>query len=325
MRETNGTLLQTCKDYCIDPSTTSPTAITATSKFLQSEINKTVRYIFTRTRNYKTELDPTTMTTTADQIYYSYPRELDSISTITMEVGSIVYPLQCVQSQQMWDELQLIEFASDTIPKYFFPRSRDFGIYPTPQDAYTVTLVGNRMPRNMTVSDESTGTVTVTQNSQTVTGSSTSFTASMVGRYFSLADSGGVSNGNWYKVSARASATSITLETYFEESTASGQNYLIGESPELPVELHELIPYRVAATYFHTYRRDPSHAQKYMNFFFTGDFENPRRSGDHIEGGLIGAINRYRAYGRDDEQLVEMGKKRFIYGDRFWGTTLTDV
>jgi len=324
MRETFGTLLQVCKDYTIDPSKTSSTNISNTEKFLKSEINKTVRYMFSRIRNYKSQLLPQTMTTVADQIFYHYPPGIDSIETITMTVGDLSYPLFPISSQYEWDRLKIIEFAADTIPKYYFPRKYDFGIYPTPQDAYTVTLVANNMPKDMSVADYITGTVATTQNSQTVTGTTTVFTAAMVGRWFASADSSAFVNGNWYRISAFSSSTSITLQSVFEDTALSGSSYVIGESPEIPVELHELIPYRVAAAYFQTYRRDPRKAQTFMNFFYTGDFGNPERSGD-IHGGLLGAINRYDTYGRANKQTVQMGRRRFVYGDRFWATTLTSA
>ena len=64
-------------------------------------------------------------------------------------------------------------------------------------------------------------------------------------------------------------------------------------------------------------------AQKYMNFFYTGDYSNPRREGK-IESGLVGLINRYKNRGRANSQLVRMGKRRFDYHDERWAITLTD-
>ncbi len=234
-RETFGTSLQASKDYTIDPSTGSSTNISNTEKFLKSEINKTVRYIFSRVRMYKSQLVPQTMSTVADQIFYSYPPGIDSIETITMTVGDLSYPLFPISSQYEWDRLKIIEFAADTIPKYFFPRKYDFGIYPTPQDAYTVTLVANNMPKDMFADDYNAGTISVSQNSQTVTGSSTVFTAAMVGRWFASADSNAFVNGNWYRIGAFSSTTSITLQSFFEDTALSGSAYVIGESPEIPV------------------------------------------------------------------------------------------
>lgn len=67
-----------------------------------------------------------------------------------------------------------------------------------------------------------TGTVTVTRNSTTVTGSSTVWTSDMVGRQFRVA-----TNTPIYTIQAFNSATSIELDTAFGGSDASGQSYRI--------------------------------------------------------------------------------------------------
>ena len=111
------------------------------------------------------------------------------------------------------------------------------------------------------------------------------------------------------------------MQSYFEGTTDSSSTYIIGESPEIPVELHELIPYRVSGIYYLTYRADPKKAKPFFNTFYTGDPHNDRREGK-IEGGLMGAINRYKTMGRDNSQLVQMGKRRFVYGDQVWSIVL---
>jgi len=74
-----------------------------------------------------------------------------------------------------------------------------------------------------TVNDVTAGTVAITNGSTTVTGSSTAFTALMVGRKFR------VGTGNdFYYIAARASDTSITLrDPYQGETVSSGGSYTI--------------------------------------------------------------------------------------------------
>jgi len=66
----------------------------------------------------------------------------------------------------------------------------------------------------------STGTVAVTNNSTTVTGTSTVFTAAMIGREILL-------SGIWYPITARASDTSITIAAPFASPTISTASYVI--------------------------------------------------------------------------------------------------
>ena len=73
-----------------------------------------------------------------------------------------------------------------------------------------------------TVAPYETGTISVTNNSKTVTGSGTTFTAAMVGRKIRFA-----SQEAYYKIATYSSATSITLETVYAGTTLSGETYSI--------------------------------------------------------------------------------------------------
>lgn len=74
--------------------------------------------------------------------------------------------------------------------------------------------------------DYSTGTATFTNGSATVTGTSTVWTAAMVGQYIVTRNATG--NNVYYQITARASDTSITIETTYSGATVTGK-YLISE------------------------------------------------------------------------------------------------
>lgn len=324
MRETYSTLLQTSKDFAVDASITSTNDLTNTQTFLARQINATITYLFGLIKNYKTQPVPRTFSTVIDQVYYHNLPGLISIESMVMTIGDQDYPLKPIHSQATWDHFQQLDITSSDIPQFYFPRQSDFGIYPTPSAVRTVTIVGNFLPLRLSVVDYTTGTISVAQNSQAVTGSGTTFTAAMVGRWLCEADSNGLAVGNWYRISAYTSATSITLETVFEETALSGSTYIIGQSPELPEEMHEYIPYRTAAVYYSTVRRDPKRAQELLNFFYTGDFGNPNRGGG-IRGGILGIISEYKNKGRGNSQIVDLHKVRGdAWRDERWATTLTE-
>lgn len=317
-------LLQASRDFAIDATTTSSTALTSSNVFLASQINNTIGYLFSEMSNHKTQPLPRTATTTADQIYYHIPPGMMNIETVTMTVGEVVYPLRPIHSQEFWDKLQEIDVQASTVPQYFFQRQYDFGIYPTPDDAYTITVVGNYIPKNLSASDYSEGTISISQNSASVTGSGTTFTSAMAGRWLVETNSDGIPTGNWYKISSYTSATAITLETVFEESSLSGATYLIGESPEIPEEMHEYIPYRSAAAYYATVRKDSAHAQTLLNYFYTGDFNNSDRRGK-ISGGILGIISRYKNVGRANSQISNTNRSPYDALSPFdpWAITLS--
>lgn len=323
MRETYSTLLQQAQDLCVDSTTTTVTGVSASSTFLARNINSTIQWLFQQIKNYKTQPLPRTFSTVIDQIYYHYPPGILSLESVTITIGDEPIPLIPITSQAVWDRFQETPISGD-FPQYYFPRQSDFGIWPTPSAVRTGTVVGNFLPQRISVSDYSAGTVVVAQNSLTVTGTSTTFTAAMVGRWFCETDADGLSIGNWYRIAAFTSTTVLTLESYFEETSLSGSTYVIAQSPELPEELHEFIPYRAAAAYYRGPRRDTERAQEYMNYFYTGDDGNPNRGGG-IKGGVLGIINEYKNKGRANRQTVSLHKVYNGYIPESWRTTLEEA
>lgn len=76
--------------------------------------------------------------------------------------------------------------------------------------------------RIATVAPYTTGTATFTLDSATVTGSGTTWTAAMVGRKIALTQ-----GGTYYRITAFASTTSITIADTYAGATASGSAYTI--------------------------------------------------------------------------------------------------
>lgn len=322
MRETFGTLIKTSKDFCVDDKNFSSTTLTNTELFIKREINRTVQFMSDKLKKiHKTKSLPKTMSTTINRQYYYYPPGLNTIDTITIDNDTTIPPLRVVHSQSEWDRLNALPSTSG-IPSHIFMRAHDFGLFPIPKDTYTLTLVGHFHPRAMYAADYQTGSIAIAQNSQTLTGTDTTFTAAMVGRY--VVESDGEQNiGNFYRLGGFTSTTVMTLETFFEEASLSGAVFTIGESPELPEELHELIPYRVANIYYGTKRRDSKKAQEYSNFFWTGDWGNPRRQGV-IEGGLLGYLQEYAKNGSDNSQVFNLNEPvRHSYLSEEWEEVTT--
>jgi len=73
-----------------------------------------------------------------------------------------------------------------------------------------------------TIAEYTTGTVTVTQDSKTVTGSGTTFTVAMVGRKLRVA-----SDTAFYEIAAFVSTTEITLAVPYQGSSAAGETFSI--------------------------------------------------------------------------------------------------
>jgi len=88
--------------------------------------------------------------------------------------------------------------------------------------------------RGSTNSNYTTGTISVTNGSSTVTGSGTSWATSTnaeAGEYIKLPD------GKWYKISSISSNTSLVVEVSYQGSTSSGQSYTISPWGEVQGKL----------------------------------------------------------------------------------------
>jgi hypothetical protein len=320
MRYSFSQLIQMSRDICISDQSVSYTGMSDDLTFIKREINNTVQSIYAMMKEYKLRPGPRTASTVATQVYYSNPPDFSKLESVTITSGT-VNPLRIVQSQEEWDRLTQITMSG--LPTHVFPRQYDFGLYPTPGAVYTMTLNGNYNPVNMVNADYTDGTVTTTLNSTAVTGASTIFTAAMVNRWFAIT-SDGIAQGNWYKVNTYTSGTVIAITPTFAEASGATQNYLIGESPEIPVELHEYIPYRVGSVYWHTRRHEPVRAQELSNYFFTGEFGSSKRTGT-INGGILGTLHDLQMKGRGNSNLIETGGVDYnsnYITNTIWGTVL---
>lgn len=256
--------------------------------------------------NWKNQQLQTT-TTVVDQQYYTYPPGAFTVESATLTQGTIVYPIRVVNSQSEWDYINQYPNTNTIIPQFVFPRQYDFGVWPVPSQATTLTLnfIYSTPPLNQ--ADYTTGTVSVTNASQTVTSAGgANFTSAMVGRYFVLTDSSGFPIDYWYKITGvNDVAETLTLQTYYDGSTASGQNYIIGQSPELPDEAHIFLSWGVTADWFAS-RGDLTKSTQFNNMYWTGDPNNPNRKGN-ILGGIIGLRDRYAE--RADRRIVTLNTK----------------
>jgi hypothetical protein len=320
-RQTFTQLQNTCKDY-ISQSSGSVGASTV-ANFIKQHINQRYHLIQRKLQNYIVTDLPQTCVTVADQQRYHYPPNIyPPILSATWEVGGIKYSLDIVDSQIQWNEINMIEFEGSTVPQYLFPIRDHFELWPIPQTAgETITLVCSMLDRDMTIEDYTTGTVTITNNSASVVGDATTWTAGMVGRWFQ-----GNADQHWYRIASFTDTTHITLESVFEGSTVAGDTYTIGEVPEIPPELCELIPHGVAADFYAGPRKDFNSAQSHNNYFWTGDYVNSSRDPRASAGGLINALRAYSHRGSGKIIHKDLGSIDYteLYDDR-WTTTLSST
>ncbi len=201
----------------------------------------------------------------ANQQDYQLPQKVQRVMGVSYLYGENYFPLVEVGSEESWEKLNAVPSVTIGIPRFFYPKGKHvISIYPMPGDAveeglkvYYELRQGDRFADNY-----STGTVTVTNGSATITHSDAGFTADMVGRYFHVEDG---SDDSWYQIVEYMGPSTLTLENYYEGLSGGSRDFLIGAVPDIPEEYHDaIVDYCLARFYL---RRDPKKAADYMLLF----------------------------------------------------------
>lgn len=282
-------------------------------------VNWAYQLIFAKLSNYITQ-EPKTASTVASQQYYYYPPGVVNIEDIVITIGSVNYPLEAINSQRQWDILNAIQIQPTVIPQFFFPRKDDFGIWPIPSDAYTITFNYHLRDRNLSIEDKTAGTVDVVNGDATIAGTSTAFAGNEAGLWFSVTTNTNDGYGYWYRIASYTSATALELEQNWQGTSGSTLSYKIIQSPELPEEAHILLADGATMRFYAGLRDDQDNAKGWSNVFWTGDWGNPLRdeSNPNIKSGLIGLMKDYADRNRSvlvrrNPTLSPIGQRTFSY------------
>lgn len=220
--------------------------------------------------------------TVASQQSYELPYNYEKLNSVTITVGNYKYPVLEVTDRQFWDLLQQTQSFTSTIPQYYFIDVGKIYFYPTPSaNNNTITFSYKIIVRDLQNADYTTGTVTLTNGSASVTGAGTTFTAGMVGRYLKLN-----SDGYWYKIGSFTNATTITLTKKYQGITGSGA-YTIGEMPIIPEAFHQnLVDYAVMQYWYKN--QDINQAREYEKRWNEGLKLSAQDGGDKTTNVVIG-------------------------------------
>ena len=257
-----------------------------------------------------------------------YAPGLVSIEGGFVTIGAVNYPLRPLESRWNDEQLNAIQIQASAIPQFYFVEQDSFKIWPVPQASYSGTIYYHYRDRNLSVPDYSQGTVSLTQGSNLITISGGTFTPSMVGRWFTITDTTVPGQGYWYRISNYVSSSILGMGTLTGEQTwgnanTSGTAYRIGETPEMPEEMHSVLAWGTASDFYAGMQKDPTSASMFDNLFWTGSPTNPvRTQGDSsITGGLLGGIDRYAT--RDDRRIIKRKPKLNPLQYKVWATSLS--
>jgi len=229
-------------------------------------MNDADRYLINRFN--LNEATDTTQTTVATQQNYKTPYNLNKLIDVYVTIGTIRYKLKEIPSRDIWDRINYIQYQTN-IPEYFFQYNNELLIFPVPSTAgYTITQNYKRRFKDLSQADYTTGTVTISQSSNTVTGSGTTFIRSMIGRWIRVDAPGG--DNEWYEISGFTSSSSLTLKNAYQGPTISGNSYTIAELSLLDEQYQNLPIYYALMTYFASRVKDPDIFNMYKTLYTDG-------------------------------------------------------
>lgn len=211
-----------------------------------------------------------TALTVASQQPYGLPYDYDKLIDVYQTVGSYKYVPTEIVSQEDWDRLNEQASYQSNYPLYYHIFNNQINFWPIPSTSnYTITYNYRKNVVNLSIADYTTGTVS-SAGTTTITGSGTSWNASMIGKYLQITPtSTAATNGDgfWYKITAVASATSLTLEKAYAGSNVTGASYTIGQVPALPEAFHDLPVYKAVEVYYSTIEPEPDRARMFKEMY----------------------------------------------------------
>lgn len=197
-----------------------------------------------------------TRTTVASQQNYELAQDYKRlVASPYITVSSTRYTMKQAPNRKFWDDLNIVSRTSD-IPEWFFIFGRELLIYPAPaSSSNTITIPYEKRHIDLTIADYTTGTiVSIANAATTLTGSGTTWTAKMAGRYVRIDDSNtaNTGDGQWYKILSRTSDTVIELDWPYQGTTITGGSgtYNIGQVSQLPEDFQMLPVYKAAQIYW---------------------------------------------------------------------------
>ena len=205
--------------------------------------------------------------------------------------GTIRYDATPIFDEDTWQRLNQVTTISSNYLQFIFPRVDYAELYPVPSSILTYTWQYVSASHDMQYDDYSTGTITSIVNTvptnalpyATVTGSGTTWTATMAGQFFKMA--GDQQN---YKITSVTDATHLVLAKAYKGIAISGfanTKYVIGEMPRIPEASHMLLYYYAMARYYEGPKKDATKAKDFdIKFQFwlkwaTGTFSKRTNQG----------------------------------------------
>lgn len=264
--------MRTFSNYLTDFTTLTNNTSTANSTLGGTLVNEALRYLvgtfFFNEQSYT--VPGGTISGTAA---YQVPFNNKQVINTTVLIGSVLWQPTEVPTRKAYDALNVIPFQND-FPQYYYIFHNQLLLWPTPaSSSNTITINYKRRIKDLSVADYTTGTVSVTTATTTVTGSGTSWTSNMADRWINIpitASNTTSGDNEWYQIASVASATSLTLYNAYQGQTVTGGTHTIGEISILPEDFQDLPLYRALYVYHNAISKDEDKAKYFKALYDEG-------------------------------------------------------
>jgi hypothetical protein len=191
------------------------------------------------------------------QQFYRLPPNYSKLKSVTLTDGALTWTMKEIQTIDEWNKLNVFPYYANIPDSYFiFPggdHGSQLGIWPIPSSSnLSITFWYKYRIPDLSIADYSTGTVSVSNGSTTVTGSGTSWTtttnAQNESRWIQFPQTTG--DNLWYQVLSVNSATSLTLYQPYQGISVSGGTYVLGQMPILPEDFQDMLVFKALVHYF---------------------------------------------------------------------------
>ncbi len=229
----------------------------------------------------------------AGQQFYQLPEDAQKLKELTVSTGSYRPPMEQIADEFQWNMLNMLSITG--MPSHYWIRgNNEFGLYPTPANNVSggIQMVFSPKHVEMTQNDFTTGTITITQGSTTLTHSATGFTAKLVGQWFQNTDG---TDENWYQVASLTSSSVLVLGNDYQGLSAAGSSFRIGQVMELPEECLEA-PVDYAMYRFYLLRGSSQKAAEFKSLYQDALDMAKNTYAITTESQVIAALPQYRTY-----------------------------
>lgn len=207
---------------------------------------------------------------------YQLPFNSKQVINTTVSVGSVLWqPRECATKKQ-YDALNVISFSND-FPQFYYIYNNQLLLWPTPASSSNALVINyKKRLRDLSAADYSTGTVTVTNASTTVTGAGgAAWTTNMAGRWINIpmtTSNTTTGDDEWYQISSVTNSTTLVLYNAYQGGTATSVagGYTIGEVPLLPEDYQDLPLYRAFYVYHTGINKDKEKSAYYKALYDEG-------------------------------------------------------